>query len=197
MCPACQPPPIRDRKLNHDTLAMARVFQQTVRAFSGFGQGSPAPRDQVAPAGAREGGRNLAALGLRRKSGIQPCRLNQTTMFAKLCAPLLFTSGRPMTRFGHCNQKHARVLPSALPDCWKSMARWRAPARPSLCSSGRRNEKPQPGSALARGCSQAECSAFFLASGLDGEAERQVRLGGRCHPHPYNSNGRKNARIAF
>jgi hypothetical protein len=30
MCPACQPPPIRDRKLNHDTLAMARVFQQTV-----------------------------------------------------------------------------------------------------------------------------------------------------------------------
>jgi hypothetical protein len=31
MCPACQPPPIRDRKLNHDTLAMARVFQQTVR----------------------------------------------------------------------------------------------------------------------------------------------------------------------
>ena len=31
MCPACQPPPIRDRKLNHDTLAMARVFQQTAR----------------------------------------------------------------------------------------------------------------------------------------------------------------------
>jgi hypothetical protein len=27
----CQPPPIRDRKLNHDTLAMARVFQQTAR----------------------------------------------------------------------------------------------------------------------------------------------------------------------
>jgi hypothetical protein len=27
MCPACQPPPIRDRRLNHDTLAMARVFQ--------------------------------------------------------------------------------------------------------------------------------------------------------------------------
>ena len=27
MCPACQPPPICDRKLNHDTLAMARVFQ--------------------------------------------------------------------------------------------------------------------------------------------------------------------------
>ena len=100
-----------------------------IRACSGFGQGAPAPRDQVAPAGAREGGRNLAALGLRRKSGIQPCRLNQRTMFAKLCAPVLSTSGRPMTRFGHCNQKHARVLPSALPDCWKSMARWRAPAR--------------------------------------------------------------------
>jgi hypothetical protein len=32
MCPACQPPPIRDRKLNHDTLTMARVFQQTVSA---------------------------------------------------------------------------------------------------------------------------------------------------------------------
>src|SRR4029077_16190687 len=32
MCHACQPPPIRDRKLNHDTLAMARVFQQTVSA---------------------------------------------------------------------------------------------------------------------------------------------------------------------
>ena len=29
MCPACQPPPICDGKLNHDTLAMARVFQQT------------------------------------------------------------------------------------------------------------------------------------------------------------------------
>src|SRR6266516_161711 len=29
MRPACQPPSIRDRKLNHDTLAMARVFQQT------------------------------------------------------------------------------------------------------------------------------------------------------------------------
>jgi hypothetical protein len=34
MCPACQPPPIRDRKLNHDTLAMARVFQQTARVTS-------------------------------------------------------------------------------------------------------------------------------------------------------------------
>src|SRR6266536_5226716 len=33
MRPACQPPPIRDRKLNHDTLAMASVFQQTARAF--------------------------------------------------------------------------------------------------------------------------------------------------------------------
>jgi hypothetical protein len=31
MCPACQPPPIRDGKLNHDTLATARVFQQTAR----------------------------------------------------------------------------------------------------------------------------------------------------------------------
>src|SRR6266536_3241978 len=31
MRPACQPPPIRDRKLNHDTLAMASVFQQTAR----------------------------------------------------------------------------------------------------------------------------------------------------------------------
>jgi hypothetical protein len=34
MCPACQPPPIRDRKLNHDTLAMARVFQQTASLMS-------------------------------------------------------------------------------------------------------------------------------------------------------------------
>jgi hypothetical protein len=34
MCPACQPPPIRDRKLNHDTLAMARVFQQTALMFA-------------------------------------------------------------------------------------------------------------------------------------------------------------------
>src|SRR5439155_12138272 len=36
MCPACQPPPIRDGKLNHDTLAMARVFQQTASAVFGF-----------------------------------------------------------------------------------------------------------------------------------------------------------------
>jgi hypothetical protein len=34
MCPACQPPPIRDRKLNHDTLAMARVFQQTAKSLN-------------------------------------------------------------------------------------------------------------------------------------------------------------------
>src|SRR4029077_6577650 len=34
MCPACQPPPIRDTKLNHDTLAMARVFQQTARRIA-------------------------------------------------------------------------------------------------------------------------------------------------------------------
>src|SRR3984893_15517526 len=33
MCPACQPPPIPDRKLNHDTLAMARVFQHTASSF--------------------------------------------------------------------------------------------------------------------------------------------------------------------
>jgi hypothetical protein len=39
--------------------------------------------------------------------------------------------------------------------------------------------------------------AGFLGSRLDGAAERQVRLAGRCHPHPYGSNGRKNVRVAF
>jgi hypothetical protein len=37
----------------------------------------------------------------------------------------------------------------------------------------------------------------FLGSRFDGEAERQVSLGGRYHPHPYDSNGRKSARIAI
>jgi hypothetical protein len=73
----------------------------------------------------------------------------------------------------------------AMPACWDTPEGVKS--RP--LQSTQTNKRPQRMSA-ARG-------GWLLGSRLDGEAERQVRLGGRYHLHLYDSNGRKSARIAF